>query len=810
MGTKTIMYDRVVPPGGEFRPRTRVRVRLVAADSGEGTGYNSSDRRTIIGVADELLDVELFVVDLDAQTSISAPAVTAYEITRVYPGWPAPPAETFTAPAEPTPTATTQEVTLPAANIAASTSGFASSGAIYLDGQLVTYTGTTPTAFTGCTGGTGLVGSGSAVRQAHWIPDFLVNPPVGLPNLHVDDAIGAHAASAVAVAPTGGLVATDAQAALAELDSELAAEAALARNADNLTSGTVADARIAASIARDSEVTAAVAAEAALRETGDTTRAANQQVANYTLVLSDAGKAVEGNAAGALSFTIPPNASAAFPTGTIIEVVQVGAGAVTLVPGSGVTITGDTVTPAQGGSLLLRKTASNAWFSAITSVRSGTFVATTGAVTKTGPLTLSRPADSEGAYFARLGGPALAPGGGRGLDLIRESNGSVAINFGCDIRPTDWVIGLDLEETAADGTGNSHLVLAYDAVKQADLLRLASGAKLEFANSVAYPDLTARLTLASYMGLPGGRDDAAPLTDMLKINVAATSPVSHFLRCLAPSEKFVVLRTGHIGINLNGSSPSAPLHCVAAGDAVKMDRGGSADTAWAAWTQGSGTGDWRAGLEANTTNFVLYAANGASPTPSAPGTLRLRITQAGVATFNASELALAPPAGGSKTISFGVSAGYLRVVGGITNLAATGGYIELTNGVKAIGQTTAQAVFLIQPPPAQTADLLRLTASNGTTVIGRFDKLGRLGIRTVAVPLDADVATSEMIVWLKDTVGSAGLQLRSKDSAGTIVAQDFSKGSAVTAPAGGATVDAESRTAIGQIIAHLQRMGVAA
>ena len=44
---------------------------------------------------------------------------------------------------------------------------------------------------------------------------------------------------------------------------ELDAEAALARNADNLTSGTVADARIASTIARDSEVAAAVSAHEA-------------------------------------------------------------------------------------------------------------------------------------------------------------------------------------------------------------------------------------------------------------------------------------------------------------------------------------------------------------------------------------------------------------------------------------------------------------------------------------------------------------------------------------------------------------------
>lgn len=49
-----------------------------------------------------------------------------------------------------------------------------------------------------------------------------------------------------------------------EVTSAVAAEAALARNADNLTSGTVADARIDSAIARDSEVTTAVSTHAAL------------------------------------------------------------------------------------------------------------------------------------------------------------------------------------------------------------------------------------------------------------------------------------------------------------------------------------------------------------------------------------------------------------------------------------------------------------------------------------------------------------------------------------------------------------------
>lgn len=52
-----------------------------------------------------------------------------------------------------------------------------------------------------------------------------------------------------------------------EVTAAVAAEATLARNADNLASGTVADARIASTIARDSEVTSAVAAEATARDT---------------------------------------------------------------------------------------------------------------------------------------------------------------------------------------------------------------------------------------------------------------------------------------------------------------------------------------------------------------------------------------------------------------------------------------------------------------------------------------------------------------------------------------------------------------
>lgn len=88
----------------------------------------------------------------------------------------------------------------------------------------------------------------------------------------------------------------------------------------------------------------------------------NTQTADYTLVLADAGKVVEMNASTATTLTIPPNSSVAFPTGTVIEVCQLGSGSVTVSAGSGVTIDGGNVTmTAQYGSCLLRKRGTDEW-----------------------------------------------------------------------------------------------------------------------------------------------------------------------------------------------------------------------------------------------------------------------------------------------------------------------------------------------------------------------------------------------------------------------------------------------------------------
>ncbi len=98
--------------------------------------------------------------------------------------------------------------------------------------------------------------------------------------------------------------------------------------------------------------------------------AAAQQVAvnaqtgtTYTLVLGDASKAVECSNAAAITLTVPPNSSVGFPVGTVIEVTQIGAGQVTLAPGSGVTLNNAAglKTRVQWSSVVLRKRATDTW-----------------------------------------------------------------------------------------------------------------------------------------------------------------------------------------------------------------------------------------------------------------------------------------------------------------------------------------------------------------------------------------------------------------------------------------------------------------
>lgn len=85
---------------------------------------------------------------------------------------------------------------------------------------------------------------------------------------------------------------------------------------------------------------------------------------SYTADLADANTRIRFTSASPITFTVPPNASVAFPIGTFIEFEQAGGGAVTATAGVGVTITnraGFDVTAGQYAVAGLRKVATNEW-----------------------------------------------------------------------------------------------------------------------------------------------------------------------------------------------------------------------------------------------------------------------------------------------------------------------------------------------------------------------------------------------------------------------------------------------------------------
>ena len=66
--------------------------------------------------------------------------------------------------------------------------------------------------------------------------------------------------------------------------------------------------------------------------------ALNSQAASYTLVLTDASKVLPVSNASANTVTVPPNSSVAFPIGSVVTLIQTGAGQTTITAGAGVTI----------------------------------------------------------------------------------------------------------------------------------------------------------------------------------------------------------------------------------------------------------------------------------------------------------------------------------------------------------------------------------------------------------------------------------------------------------------------------------------
>lgn len=109
-----------------------------------------------------------------------------------------------------------------------------------------------------------------------------------------------------------------------------------ANSAQPLPGGSVADASITASEIADGAVTNAKLASDAVKSQ----QTLNLQSGAYTLVLSDAdfNKVVVLNSATAVTVTVPLNSSVAFPIGSVINMLQLGAGQITVAGAGGVTL----------------------------------------------------------------------------------------------------------------------------------------------------------------------------------------------------------------------------------------------------------------------------------------------------------------------------------------------------------------------------------------------------------------------------------------------------------------------------------------
>ncbi len=94
-------------------------------------------------------------------------------------------------------------------------------------------------------------------------------------------------------------------------------------------------------------------------------RARATHTSQHTLILSDANKVVELNFASGNNLIVPTNASVGFPSGTIITLAQYGAGQVTIIGDTGVTLRssgGKNKTAAQYSVATLYKRDTNEWY----------------------------------------------------------------------------------------------------------------------------------------------------------------------------------------------------------------------------------------------------------------------------------------------------------------------------------------------------------------------------------------------------------------------------------------------------------------
>jgi len=144
--------------------------------------------------------------------------------------------------------------------------------------------------------------------------------------------------------------------------------------AEDIASSAITEAKIASSAVTTSKIAASVTLTTPNIGAASATSIAvtdnvvyhitiNATTGAYTLVLTDDNRMVEMNNASGTTLTIPLNSSVAFPIGTMITILQTGAGQTTVAGAAGVTVNG---TPglklrAQYSAATCIKRATNTW-----------------------------------------------------------------------------------------------------------------------------------------------------------------------------------------------------------------------------------------------------------------------------------------------------------------------------------------------------------------------------------------------------------------------------------------------------------------
>ena len=108
---------------------------------------------------------------------------------------------------------------------------------------------------------------------------------------------------------------------------------------DSVTTAKILDSNVTTAKIADNAVTQAKLADRVVGSAEYDSLTLNAQTGTtYTLVLADAHKLVTLSNASAITLTVPPNSSVAFETGDQVNLLQLGAGQVTVAAGSGVTL----------------------------------------------------------------------------------------------------------------------------------------------------------------------------------------------------------------------------------------------------------------------------------------------------------------------------------------------------------------------------------------------------------------------------------------------------------------------------------------